>query len=132
LLVTLTIVATLFLRPSLLVAAEEWKAPADAAAQKNPVAVNDESLIAGKEAYDSSCEECHGASGQGDGKKAAEMKKEERDRMKPLTDPSVVKQSDGELFWKISEGKKPMNAGKKTLEPEEMWSIVNYIRTFKK
>jgi mono/diheme cytochrome c family protein len=111
-------------------AAEEWKAPADAAAKKNPVASNDESVAAGKEAYDGQCVECHGVSGKNDGKKISELKKEEKDRMKVLSDPVVTKQSDGELFWKISEGKKPMPAGKKLMEEEEMWSVVNYIRTF--
>ena len=46
--------------------------------------------------------------------------------------PSVVKQSDGELYWKIAEGKKPMPAGKKLMESTEMWDVVTYMRTFKK
>ena len=130
----LTIVATIALGAILAVAAgkEEWKAPADAAAKKNPVAVDDDSLAAGKEAYDGQCADCHGASGKNDGKKIAEMKKEEKDRMTMLTDPSIAKQTDGELFWKISEGKKPMPAGKKLMEEKEIWSVVNYVRTLGK
>jgi mono/diheme cytochrome c family protein len=131
---TLTIVSTAALGAMLAIAAgkEEWKAPAAEAAKKNPVPVNDESLAAGKEAYDGQCADCHGATGKGDGKKVGEMKKEEKDRMLPLTDPSIVKQSDGELYWKISEGKKPMPAGKKLMEANEIWSVVNFMRTFKK
>jgi mono/diheme cytochrome c family protein len=127
-----TIVSTAVLGTMLAVAAgkEEWKVPPAEAAKKNPVPVNDESLAAGKESYDGQCTDCHGASGKNDGKKVAEMKKEEKDRMTPLTDPSVAKQSDGELFWKIAEGKKPMPSGKKLMDDDEMWSIVNYIRTF--
>jgi len=131
----LTIVATFVLGTALAVAAgkkEEWKAPADAAAKKNPVEADEDSIAAGKESYEGSCTDCHGATGQNDGKKVAEMKPEEKDRMTPLTDPSVAKQSDGELYWKISEGKKPMPAGKKLMEEDEMWSVVNYIRTLKK
>jgi mono/diheme cytochrome c family protein len=129
----LTIVGTTAFGASLIIAAEkEWTAPAGEAEKKNPQAKNDESLAAGKEAYDAQCTDCHGASGQGDGKKVAEMKKEEKDRMKALTDPSIVKQSDGELYWKIAEGKKPMPAGKKLMEPTEMWDVVNYMRTLKK
>ena len=130
----LTIVATVGLGIALTVAAEkkEWKAPPADAQKKNPVAVDDESLAAGKESYEGQCEECHGASGKNDGKKIAEMKKEDKDQMTVLTDPSVAKQSDGELFWKISEGKKPMPAGKKLMDEKEMWSVVNYIRTFSK
>jgi mono/diheme cytochrome c family protein len=131
----LTVVAAFALGATLAAAGgkkEEWKAPSDAAAKKNPVAADDESIAAGKEAYDGQCTDCHGATGQNDGKKVAEMKQEEKDRMTPLTDPSVAKQSDGELFWKIAEGKKPMPAGKKLMEEEEMWSVVNYVRTLKK
>jgi mono/diheme cytochrome c family protein len=131
----LAIVATAALGATLALAAGaggEWKAPADAAAKKNPVPVNDESLATGKESYEGQCADCHGATGKGDGKKAAEMKPEDKKRMKPLSDPSIVKQSDGELFWKISEGKKPMTAGKKLMDENEMWSVVNYIRTFMK
>jgi mono/diheme cytochrome c family protein len=133
-LTVLTIVSTAALGAMLAVAAgkEEWKAPPAEAAKKNPVPVNDESLAAGKEAYEGQCADCHGATGKGDGKKVGEMKKEEKDRMLPLTDPSIVKQSDGELFWKISEGKKPMPAGKKLMDENEIWSVVNYMRTFKK
>lgn len=129
-----TLIAALLFGASSIVAAEkkEWKAPPDAAAIKNPVPVSDESLAAGKEAYEGQCIDCHGPSGKNDGKKIAEMKQAEKDRMTPLTDPSVAKQSDGELFWKISTGNKPMPAGKKLMEDEEIWSIVNYIRTFTK
>jgi len=132
---TLAIVGTVVLGAVLVVAAEkkeEWKVPPAEAQKKNPVPVSDESLAAGKEAYGGQCEECHGASGKNDGKKIAEMKKEDKDRMTPLTDPSVAKQTDGEIFWKISEGKKPMPAGKKLMESTEMWDVVNYMRTFKK
>jgi mono/diheme cytochrome c family protein len=111
---------------------DEWKAPADAVAKKNPVAVSDESLATGKEAYDGQCADCHGATGKGDGKKAGEMKKEEKEAMKPFKDPSITKQSDGELYWKIAEGKKPMPSGKKLMDEDEMWSVVNYIRTLMK
>jgi mono/diheme cytochrome c family protein len=131
---TLTIVSTAALGAMLAIAAgkEEWKAPPAEAAKKNPAAVSDESLAAGKESYEGQCADCHGLTGKNDGKKVAELKKEEKDRMTPLTDPSVAKQSDGELFWKISEGKKPMPAGKKLMEPDEIWNVVNYIRTFGK
>jgi mono/diheme cytochrome c family protein len=130
----LAIFSTVILGAMLAVAAgkEEWKAPPADAAKKNPVAVNDESLAAGKESYEGQCADCHGLTGKNDGKKVGEMKKEEKDRMTPLTDASVAKQSDGELFWKISNGKKPMPAGKKLMDENEIWNVVNYIRTFGK
>jgi mono/diheme cytochrome c family protein len=130
-----TIASTVALGAALAIAAgkkEEWKAPAADAAKKNPVAASDESLAAGKESYEGGCADCHGLTGKNDGKKISELKPEEKERMTPLDDPSVAKQSDGELFWKIANGKKPMPAGKKLMEPDEIWNVVNYIRTFGK
>jgi len=38
--------------------------------------------------------------------------------------------TDGELFWKISEGRRPMPEFKKRLTEEQRWQLVNYVRTF--
>ena len=43
---------------------------------------------------------------------------------------AVAAQTDGELFWKISEGHRPMPAFKKKLSEQERWQLVDYIRTF--
>jgi len=48
-----------------------------------------------------------------------------------FTSESVQKQSDGALFWKMTNGKSPMAAYKDILTPKQRWDLVNYIRTFK-
>ena len=38
-------------------------------------------------------------------------------------------ETDGELFWKISEGKTPMPGFGKEFSETDRWLLVNYIRT---
>ena len=42
-----------------------------------------------------------------------------------------TKIAGNELFWKITEGRKPMPSTKKSLTEEQRWQVVNYIRTLK-
>jgi mono/diheme cytochrome c family protein len=79
--------------------------------------------------YSKYCGDCHGKKGIGDGSKAADIKTTVAD----LTTDAVKKQSDGSLFYKISEGRKDMPRAKKDLpDDEDRWNLVNYIRSFKK
>ncbi len=107
---------------------EEWKAPESAKSKKNPVAVDQAGIAAGKQAYEKECLSCHGKKGKGDGPNSATLEKEPGD----LTSAKVQDQTDGELFWKITQGKKPMPATNLTLTDEQRWQVVNYIRTFGK
>ena len=104
---------------------EEWKAPARAAKKKNPVAADDKSIARGRAVYARECQACHGDSGRGDGPKARELEKHPGN----LADPKMWDQTDGALFWKTTEGKKPMPTFEKLLKDEERWDVVNYTRT---
>jgi mono/diheme cytochrome c family protein len=46
--------------------------------------------------------------------------------------PPVQQQTDGAIFWKISEGNTPMPGYKKGLSETQIWQLVNYIRTLSK
>ena len=122
--------AVLFLFSTLAVASaveEEWKAPARAAKKRNPVAADARSLASGKQIYDRECASCHGAGGKGDGPSAKDLERPAGD----LTDMTRAGiHTDGELFWKITEGKKPMPALEDKLSEPERWDVVNYIRVF--
>lgn len=106
-----------------------WEAPKEAAEVKNPVAADDEkSIAAGKIVYTRQCLACHGAAGKGDGPAAIALKAKPGD----LSDPRMWKQTDGALFWKVSEGRGSMPVYKKLLTEEQRWNTVNYIRTLAK
>jgi mono/diheme cytochrome c family protein len=94
---------------------------------KNPQALSDENLAAGKEAFGHYCVACHGLDGQNTGVPFAA-------KMSPplplLTSPEVQEYSDGQLKWVIDYGISPsgMPASKGTLSDDEIWSIVLYLR----
>ena len=106
-------------------AAAPWVAPARQVRKVNPVASDDQSLAAGKALYATHCLSCHGATGVGNGPAAKALEKNPGD----LSKPKLWEQTDGELFWKITTGNKPMPAFETLITEEQRWQIVNYTRT---
>ena len=104
---------------------EKWVAPTAEARKKNPVPVNDSSLALGQKIYLQRCVGCHGKTGKGDGPDAADL------GIHPakLSDAAVQQQTDGELFWKVTVGKKPMPNYRTRLSPTDRWNVINYLRT---
>ncbi len=101
---------------------------ADAAALKNPVPANGESIAAGAAVFAKQCASCHGPAGKGDGTMAAKLKSKPAD----LTDGEWKHgPSDGEIFTLIRDGAKDagMKAYRGVLTDSEMWNLVNYIRS---
>ena len=103
-----------------------WNVPKTAASMKNPFPADESSLERGKHSYQIDCIRCHGKEGKGDGLKAEKVHKDVAD----LGSDVIQKQTDGELFWKISEARRPMPLT--DISNDQRWDIVNYIRTFKK
>ena len=102
-----------------------WTAPSTASNYKNPYSGNEKAVQAGKKLYTQYCAICHGNKGKGDGLAGMALKPRPADFTKDI----VQKQSDGALFWKMTEGKAPMAAYKETLTEEQRWQLVNYIRS---
>ena len=106
---------------------KEWKAPAAAEAKKNPLTADAATIAAGKTVYAKECQSCHGKKGKGDGPSAKDLDIPAGDFTKAITQS----QSDGALYWKISEGRKPMPSFKKKLNETQIWQSVVYMRTLK-
>jgi mono/diheme cytochrome c family protein len=104
---------------------DKWIAPAAEARKKNPIAVSESSLAAGQKVYVKRCVACHGKTGNGDGPDAAEL------GIHPakLSDPLMREETDGELFWKITVGKKPMPNYGTRLSATDRWNVINYLRS---
>jgi hypothetical protein len=50
-----------------------------------------------------------------------------------MTLAAFQSQSDGALFYKTSEGRDDMPSFKKKIpDAEDIWNLVNFVRTFKK
>ena len=102
---------------------------ADAAALKNPVKTSAASVAAGKILYDAQCATCHGATGKGDGKMAANIPDP-----KPydLTDAAWKHgKSDGEIFTIIKDGAKgtAMRGFGARFTSDDICKVVIYLRT---
>jgi mono/diheme cytochrome c family protein len=106
-----------------------WPVPDKAAKTPNPVKSSGESIAAGKALWVQHCSSCHGKTGLGDGSKAAQLKTQPED----LSTAAMQSQSDGSLFYKVSEGRTDMPSFKKKLpDAEDIWDLVIYMRTLKK
>ena len=101
-----------------------------AAGVKNPVAASAESIVAGKQTYTRTCAPCHGTSGEGGA--GNDLIPASPD----LTDATWDHgSSDGEIFTNIRNGIGPefnMTPFKDRLKDEEIWNVVNYLRSIAK
>jgi len=105
-------------------AGKPWNAPESAVKLKNP-AKGDDAIKEGKDLYNQHCKSCHGAKGKGDGTKAEKIDISCGD----FTSAETAKKTDGELFWKTTEGRKPMPSYKEKLSDSERWKVISYIRS---
>lgn len=105
-----------------------WPVPDKNTKIVNPIKSTPTSINEGKVLWDMHCKSCHGKSGKGDGVKAVQLKTDPGN----FTTVDFKKQSDGSLFFKISEGRDGMPSFKKKLpESDDIWNIINYIKTLK-
>jgi mono/diheme cytochrome c family protein len=105
-----------------------WPVPEAAKNKVNPRKGDAASLKDGKTLYDTHCKSCHGTKGKGDGSKAATLDTECGD----FTTAAFHNQTDGELYYKTSEGRKDMPSFKKKIpDADDLWAVVNFLRTLK-
>jgi mono/diheme cytochrome c family protein len=106
---------------------DEWVVPEKYVNMKNPTDPTAD-LNIGKALYSKHCQSCHGKEGYGDGNKAAGLKGDLGD----FSSDEFHVQTDGALFYKSYFGRGDMpNYEKKIPDEEDMWLIINYIRTLK-
>ncbi len=97
-----------------------WRAPVEASKKTNPLAAKPQLVAGGKKLFAHNCAECHGRSGEGL-QKAADLQL-----------PVVQEQSDGTLFWKITNGNPDRAMPSWSKLPEfQRWQLVLYLRTLK-
>ena len=101
--------------------------PAAEKARPNPVPDSPEALRKGRALFQRHCIACHGEKGRGDGPAGAEAA--------DLTDRATQQRlSDGEIFWKISTGRKKdgemaMPSFARQLGPQDRWKLVRFVRS---
>ncbi|MCI0403709.1 MAG: c-type cytochrome [Acidobacteria bacterium] len=106
-----------------------WPAPEEARRRANPVAATPESVKNGAGLYVGYCLLCHGEGGRGDGPWVEKLPTPPAD----LTQPGLLdRQTDGEIFWKITKGREQMPGFETQLKEEQCWHLVNYLRALAK
>jgi mono/diheme cytochrome c family protein len=103
--------------------AQTWVVPDDQKAVVAPFKFTPDMQKQGEQIYLKNCQSCHGQMG--------------KDNWAKLTPPpgdlakeKAQKQTDGELFYRITAGKIPMPEFRNILTEDERWWVVAYIRTF--
>lgn len=96
-----------------------WEAPQQAAARQNPLKDKTESAAGGQKLFVRNCSQCHAA---GPGQKGPVLGSEK-----------VQSQTDGALFWKISNGNSRTGMPSFSSIPEgQRWQLILYIRSLAK
>lgn len=128
--IKLLFVSALFLIMSATIAAQAkpWVVPANYKTMKNPIAMSDASSQAGQALYMKTCAACHGRTGLGDGPKAKSLKTVPTN----FTKAESQNQTDGEHFYKTKTGRGDMPKYEGKLSDDDIWNIINYVRTLKK
>ena len=102
----------------------KWTAPASANSYQNPYQGNANATAEGKNLYNQLCAICHGNKGKGDGLAGMTLKP----RPSNFRSMPVQAQTDGAIYWKITQGRPPMASYKEALTEQQRWQLVNYIR----
>ena len=105
----------------------EWTVPKQAEMMTNPLIKDSKSVEKGKKIFQSLCASCHGKTGKGDVAAMQSLNPKPTN----FTTEKFQAQTDGTIYWKLSEGRGLMAAYKNMLSEEQRWSLVNYLRTFK-
>jgi len=109
----------------------EWTIPANAATEINPVAATPEVIAQGRKIFESKCQRCHGRDGRGHGPDADADHPAGNltDRLRAAFNP------DGVMFYKVWNGRTSpkMPAFKKEdMSKEEVWTVIQFVKTFRK
>jgi mono/diheme cytochrome c family protein len=109
--------------------AADAKNTSDAAKPPNPVKTSPTSVASGKKKYGQDCAMCHGKEGAGDGDLAEDMHL----KLKDFREAEALKDlSDADIYKIIYNGKGKMMGEEGRLKPDEIWDVVNFVRSLSK
>ena len=104
-----------------------WTIPEGGKDEKSPLKPTADVLRKGKSLFQGNCQKCHGPEGKGDGPDSKEPAADLTDDFRTPLNP------DGILYYKVWNGHPPaMPAHKSKLSKDEVWTVVEYIKTLRK
>ncbi len=107
---------------------DDWDVPEDEKTVENPLPADDDVIADGATLYQRNCRMCHGETGKGDGPATARIKPSPPDI---TTSEAQDRMTDGEMFYKITVGKRPMREFESKLSEDERWKVVHFLRTLR-
>ena len=105
-----------------------WDIPAKYKEMASAVKSSDASIQAGDALYKKNCASCHGKTGAGDGPKAKTLETFPGD----FASADFHAQTDGAIFYQTKMGRNEMPKYDKKIEDNDIWNLVNYLRSLKK
>jgi cytochrome c5 len=121
-----TFAIILILLTTISVFGQEWLVPADKKGKLSPFGFTDETRRTGENLYNMNCKSCHGT---------PEMGNFQASLNPPPADPASIKiqqNLDGDLFFKITQGRGSMPSFKNSLSSNDVWNLISFIRKFNK
>lgn len=104
--------------------AQEWTVPPDESKLTSPLPFTAENIAQGEEIYQKNCKSCHGDPGKNN--PLAGLNPVPPD----FASEKYQKNTDGDLFYKISNGRGTMPQFKAILSEEQRWMVITYARSF--
>jgi mono/diheme cytochrome c family protein len=104
---------------------QQWVVPAEKKGRLSETKFTDETVKSGFKVYQTNCKSCHGDAGKNNPIKLVPPPPDQASEQ-------VQKNTDGELYYKIQEGRGPMPSFKNSLTSAEIWQVISYIRSFNK
>jgi copper transport protein len=97
-----------------------------ASVARNPIPRSSQSIKRGRVLFQQYCEACHGAGGAGDGPAAASLPRRPEDLTRIAPPPYFP---DGVVAYRIANGDGVMPAWKAVLSADDIWDLINFIRS---
>ncbi len=105
--------------------AQQWTVPAEKKSRLSESKFTSETLKQGTQVYQINCKSCHGDPGKNNVTKLVPVPPD------PVS-PQMQQNTDGEIYFKVQEGRGPMPSFMNSLTSIEIWQVICYIRSFNK
>lgn len=104
---------------------QEWKVPPSKKKKVASFKFTPENLKKGEQIFNTNCIACHGTPGK------ANFAKINPSPGDPVAEKFQIN-TDGDLFYKITNGRTPMPSFKNTISEEDRWNVISFLRSFNK
>jgi mono/diheme cytochrome c family protein len=115
----------LFLLAENFLPAQDWVVPDDRKGRLSTFPFSDDTRKAGERLYQVNCASCHGTPGRANYLNLVPSPGD------PVAD-KFQKNTDGEMFYKVSTGKGQMPSFRSVLSTTDIWNLVSYLRSTNK